>query len=131
MWGFCYNRGMEFTKKDLIVSVLFVFIIFAIFYFKSSPQKSPETEMPTIPEYTQKDNLESEAVEKYLRDNIKTIATNSPVLGGSWYVVSTTVDPNTGGGSIVYEDGHIQSNAKFNYTFAMGSVTITNFEIIK
>ncbi len=119
------------TKKDLLTLVLFVFMVFAIFYFKSNQKETPENQIPKVPEYTQKDTNESEVVSNYLRDNIKNIATDSPVLGGSWYVVSTAIDPNTKGGTVVYEDGHIQSSAKFDYTYNMGSVVVTNFEVIK
>ena len=69
--------------------------------------------------------------EKYIRDNIKTIATNKPVLGGTWYVISVVVNPIAHTGEITYEDGHIQSNANFIYTYSKNpqSVTVTNFEV--
>jgi hypothetical protein len=55
--------------------------------------------------------------EKYVRDNIKTIATNKPILGGSWYVTSVVINPIAHTGEIVYEDGHIQSKANIIYTY--------------
>lgn len=69
--------------------------------------------------------------EKYIRDNIKTIATNKPVLGGSWYVVSVAINPTAHTGEVVYEDGHIQSKANFVYTYNKNpqSVTVTKFEV--
>ena len=72
-------------------------------------------------------------VEKYIRDNIKTIATNKPVLGGAWYVISTVVNPGTKTGEVTYEDGHIQSKALFTYSYDKDSsaVTFTKFEIKK
>lgn len=72
-------------------------------------------------------------VEKYIKDNIKTIATNKPVLGGSWYVVSVYINPSTHTGEVTYEDGHIQSKASVTYTYQKDpqSVAVTKFEFIK
>ena len=67
------------------------------------------------------------AVENYVRANIKTLATDQPVLGGSWYVVSVSVDEAAGMGQVVYEDGHIQSEANFNFAVDGDEVKITNF----
>jgi hypothetical protein len=72
-------------------------------------------------------------IEKYIRDNIKTIATNKPVLGGSWYVLSVNAVPSIHSGEATYEDGHIESKTNFTYTFdkKSQSVSITKWEIIK
>lgn len=72
-------------------------------------------------------------VEKYVQDNIKTIATNKPVLGGSWYVFSVEVIPSTNKGFVIYEDGHIQSKANFTYIYKeyTQEIEISKFEIIK
>lgn len=69
--------------------------------------------------------------EKYIRDNIKTIATDKPVLGGSWYVISLAVDSVTHTGEIVYEDGHVQSKASFKYTYNKDpqSILITEWKV--
>jgi hypothetical protein len=71
--------------------------------------------------------------EKYIRDNIKTIATNKPVLGGEWYVISTIANTSAHTAEVVYEDGHIQSKANLIYTYTKNpqSVAITKFEVIK
>lgn len=71
--------------------------------------------------------------EKYIRDNIKTIATNKPVLGGSWYVISVTANPIAHNGEVVYEDGHVQTKANFIYEYKNNpeSVTVTKFEVGK
>ncbi len=58
---------------------------------------------------------ERQLVEKYVRDNIATLAPVDPVLGGSWYVYSVSVDTSTNTGRVVFEDGHIQSIATFTY----------------
>lgn len=71
------------------------------------------------------------SIQKYIRDNIKTIATNKPVLGGSWYVLSVNAIPATHTGKVTYEDGHMQSQANFTYTYdeKSQSVSITKWEI--
>ena len=70
------------------------------------------------------------AVESYVRANIKTLATDQPVLGGSWYVVSVSVDEAAGTGQVVYEDGHIQSEASFNFAVDNSEVRITDFKVV-
>lgn len=71
--------------------------------------------------------------EKYVRDNIKDIATNKAVLGGTWYVTTVNVITATHTGEVTYEDGHIQSKANFTYTYQKDpqSITITKFEVKK
>lgn len=63
-------------------------------------------------------------VEKYIRENIKILAPEKPVLGGSWYVVSVEIDPVKKTGIVVYEDGHIQGKASFNYSRKKGEVIV-------
>lgn len=72
-------------------------------------------------------------VEKYIQDNIKSIATNKPVLGGSWNAMSVNADPITKQGGVVYEDGHIQSKATFTYLYDIKSksISISKFDILK
>ncbi len=71
--------------------------------------------------------------EKYVKDNIGTIATNKPVLGGTWYVISAIATPITHSIEITYEDGHIQSKASMTYTYEKETqkITITKFVIKK
>lgn len=54
-------------------------------------------------------------IEKYLRENINSISTKKPVLGGSWYIISVFSDPNSNTGEVIFEDGHIQEKASFSY----------------
>jgi hypothetical protein len=70
-------------------------------------------------------------VEKYIRDNIQTIATNKTALGGTWYVIYATINPATKTGEVIYEDGHIQSKASFTYTYnaTLEMVTFPTFEV--
>lgn len=63
-------------------------------------------------------------VEKYIRDNIKTIISEKPVLGGSWYATSINVNPFTKTGNTTYEDGHIQGKANFKYTKNGTQITV-------
>ena len=71
--------------------------------------------------------------EKYVRDNIETLATNKPVLGGTWYAISVVANALAHSGEVVYEDGHIQSKANFAYTYENNpqSIKITKFEVKK
>ncbi|MFA5791471.1 MAG: hypothetical protein WC884_00315 [Candidatus Paceibacterota bacterium] len=62
------------------------------------------------------DLVERANVENYLRDNIGTLSLVKPVLGGTWYVVSLTIDLVKNLGTVVYEDGHIQEKKDFSYT---------------
>jgi hypothetical protein len=73
------------------------------------------------------------SVEKFIRDNIQTIATNKPTLGGTWEVRQVVVDPQTHTATISYEDGHIQSQGKVDYTFDLASknTTVTKFNVTK
>lgn len=70
-------------------------------------------------------------VEKYIRDNVKNLAPEKPVLGGSWYSYNIKIDPNTKTGEFTYEDGHILGVAKFEYTRTDESVEIKNIVKIK
>jgi len=54
-------------------------------------------------------------VEEYIRNNVKTIVLEEPVLGGSWYITSVNINPSLKTGIMRYEDGHIQGKANFKY----------------
>ncbi len=89
--------------------------------------------IPSYPQLGQTDcsNFdEIKIVEKYIKDNIKTIATNKPILGGSWYTLYVGVNPGADEALVMYEDGHIQSKAKISYKYdpATQKVTILKFE---
>lgn len=64
------------------------------------------------------------AVEKFVRGNIKKIASKQAVLGGSWYVVSAVADTLTKSVAVSYEDGHIQNKETFSYAFDNQKVSI-------
>jgi len=62
------------------------------------------------------DLIEKENVETYLKTNIVTLSPVKAVLGGTWYVVSMTVDLEKNSGTVTYEDGHVQEKKNFSYT---------------
>lgn len=76
--------------------------------------------------------LERQAVEKYLREHISDLA-EPAVLGGTWYVLDTSIDTGNDAGDVTYEDGHIQKTNHFSYTFdtTTGKVEILNFNFGK
>jgi hypothetical protein len=70
-------------------------------------------------------------VEKYIRDNIKTIVPEKPVLGGSWYVTLVNINPSMKTGTMTYEDGHIQGNKSFSYVRNNNEVKINLMKLPK
>lgn len=130
-----------YTLKKILIVVLILIIIGAVVFSIVSKKKEAPVVIPdninneqvedTTPPVITKD--EKTFVEDYIKSNIVTIATNSAVLGGTWYVVSVNLNTETNTGEVVYEDGHIQSTATFSYTYQENpqEVTITNFVIKK
>ena len=101
-------------KKSLIyITIFIVFLgIISVFLFKN--KKTEIIENPSVPEVVEE--LDDKIiVEKYIRDNIKTIVPEKPVLGGSWYVTSVNINPSAKTGTMTYEDGHIQGSKSFSY----------------
>jgi len=113
-------------KKILGVVIILGVVVWAFYLVDKQEAVAPSTVPPVM---TSANLIEKTNVEKYLRENIKTLAPNSPVLGGSWYVVSDTIDLATKSGTVIYEDGHIQSTAKFNYSYdsTMDAFSISDF----
>ncbi len=66
------------------------------------------------------------AVEKYIRENIQTLAVSKVVLGGTWYVTMVHIDPSLKTGVMEYEDGHIQESANFSYAWSNGFLIVTD-----
>ncbi len=62
------------------------------------------------------DLTERENVESYLRENISKLSPVKAVLGGTWYVLTETIDLEKKSGTVTYEDGHIQEERNFTYT---------------
>ncbi|MBU0999004.1 hypothetical protein KKG24_01700 [Patescibacteria group bacterium] len=57
-------------------------------------------------------------IENYLQDNISELSPVKAILGGTWYVVSITLDLIKNYGTVIYEDGHIQEKKNFTYTLS-------------
>ena len=115
------------NKKIIIIFFVIFVLVLGFFYFK---ENKSDLSLFNINKETQI-QVEKVFVEKYIRDNIKDIATNNPVLGGSWYVVSVEVNSDLKSGEVVYEDGHIQSFASFEYVLddITKNLIIKNFEV--
>ncbi len=79
------------------------------------------------------DLQEKLAVEKYVKDNIKTIAVDEAVLGGSFYTISISTKKPERTGEVTYEDGHIQSKATFTYSYDTDTnkIVINDFKVAK
>ncbi len=70
-------------------------------------------------------------VEKYIRENIKTITPEKAVLGGSWYVTRIEINPSKKTGAAAYEDGHIVGKISFSYLRDGEEVTLSYIKVIK
>lgn len=112
-------------KTILIYIALVVLFVVIIFVFVSNNKK-----VEVVPN-SSSDVEDKMIVENYIRNNIKTIAPEKAVLGGSWYVVSVDVNPSMKNGIMVYEDGHIQGKASFNYVRNGEEVLISGLQSIK
>lgn len=65
-------------------------------------------------------------VEKYIKDNIKSLVEENPVLGGSWFAYNIKVNPNNKSGEFTYEDGHILGKMTFEYERNFENIIIKN-----
>jgi hypothetical protein len=114
--------------KKIIPFVIVFVAIFGVLYFTKFKKTDIVTPEPV-------DNVpvvvdDKVVVEKYIRENIKTLAPEQPLLGGTWYVVSVNVNSLNKTGAVIYEDGHIQGTAIFKYSLNAGSVVIENINAI-
>ncbi len=101
-----------------------------IYVYKNPENLSPSFTMSQVDCESLNERL---VVEKYLRENIKEIATNSPVLGGNWYLISSQINTFEDQANIVYEDGHIQSKAEVKYSFdpKTSDIKIIEFKVLE
>lgn len=95
-------------KKTLLI-IIVIGVVFGIFYFFNEKEA-------IAPVMIDKDLTERVSVENYLRENISKVSPVKAVLGGTWYVVSDTIDLEKNSGTVIYEDGHIQETKNFSYT---------------
>lgn len=117
---------MQRYRYLLIAAIAIIGLVLAWFY--TPPKEDVITPDPT--------NIEQQVpidevamIDSYIRTNIASIATDKPVLGGQWYVVSIDVDTTANTAVVVYEDGHIQSGAVMSYIITndqVSSVTVTS-----
>jgi hypothetical protein len=100
--------------KKILLIVVVIAVIFGVFYFINNKETIAPVVIPPVVIDT---NLtEKVSVENYLRENISKISPVKAVLGGTWYVVSDTVDLEKNSGTVEYEDGHISETKNFSYT---------------
>ncbi len=84
----------------------------------------------TLPSISCDELTEKITVEKYVRENIQTLFSEEPVLGGTWYVVNLVIDSQANSGIVTYEDGHIQNITSFVYEYSDQGVVILSSENI-
>jgi len=97
-----------------------------VYVYKDLNNLTPSETMSQIDCDALNEKLE---VQKFVIKNIKDIATNDPVLGGSWHGIDATIIPSTKTGEVVYEDGHIRSKATFSYEINGEEIIISDFEV--
>lgn len=125
---YTYNTMGEKTAL-ILISIFVAISAIALFVVNKPKEILKPTPVVVSPEHTTKDD--QTLVEAYLRTNIKTLAPEQPVLGGSWYVVSVTLNQEQKSGVVVYEDGHIQGKASFSYTIEGENVVLNNIKKTK
>ena len=122
LWWFTFAEGMS-AKEELkiILSENTASIGFGemvdrgdgVYIYKDSKNISYTLELASMPCV---DLNERANVESYLHENIVELSPAKAVLGGTWYVVSDTIDLAKNSGTVTYEDGHIQEKRNFSYT---------------
>jgi hypothetical protein len=93
--------------KKILLFIIAISVVLGIFYFVNKKEVSA----PAVVSSTVRVNIEN-----YLKDNIAELSPTKPVLGGTWYIVSVTLNLEKNSGFVVYEDGHIQEERNFSYT---------------
>lgn len=137
VWWDSLGEGMRVTEELLIdfgdgsASVGFGEMLDrgdGVYIYKDKSKITYRTDLSQI---ACEDLTEKILVEKYVKENIKTITTNNAVLGGSWYVLDVNVVPSIKSGEVLYEDGHIQSRGSFGYEFdsKTNNIVLKNFEV--
>lgn len=122
LWWFTFAEGMNIKEELKIIfgesmaSVGFGEMIDrgdGVYVYKDPKNISYTLDLTKV---SCTDLVERVNVESYLRENIITLSPIKAVLGGTWYVVSNTIDLEKNSGTVVYEDGHIQEERNFSYT---------------
>ena len=108
--------------KKILLAIVAIGIILGVFYFFNRKEA-------LAPAAMDQNSAERANVENYLRENISKLSPVQAVLGGTWYVVSSTIDLETNSGMVEYEDGHIQETRNFSYTTGeKGEVTVLTID---
>lgn len=95
--------------KKILLAVVAIGVVLGAFYFINKQEA-------IAPAVTDQNLTEKVSVENYLRENISALSPVPAVLGGTWYVTSSTIDVEKNSGTVEYEDGHIQETRNFSYT---------------
>ncbi|MCE9585016.1 hypothetical protein K8Q94_00075 [Candidatus Nomurabacteria bacterium] len=109
-------------NKIAFVIIFACFVLGAFYFFEL--KKDEVLNPPSMSD-------EKILVAKYIRDNIKIIVPEKPVLGGAWYVVELSLDSTSKTGSMTYEDGHIQNKATFSYVLNNEVVLVRDFKKLR
>lgn len=98
---------MKKFLSSLILSAILFPSSFAI-YNPDAPVMNDEAsnEPMLMTTVTAEASIDTDAYERYIRENISTLTPVSPVLGWTWYVTNITWWEN-GNVTVEYEDGHI------------------------
>jgi len=104
-----------YIKKILTIAILLV-VILGFFYFLKKKEAIAPVVVPPVVTDMNLDLVERASVESYLKENISELSPVKAVLGGTWYVVSSTINLEKNSGTVTYEDGHIQEKKNFSYT---------------
>jgi hypothetical protein len=118
----------------MIKKILFavIIILLGIVFFTSDVFLSKKViEAPVITDTEEILLDETLLVENYIREHIVTIAPEEPVLGGTFYVIDVTVNEQNKNGGFVYEDGHIQGQAVFEYSIQNNAVVLQNIQKVE
>ena len=103
-------------KKSFIYIIVFFIILILSLVLLLKNKNSEIVQIPVAPQIVDEEINDEIIVEKYIRDNVKNIVLEEPVLGGSWYITLIDINPSTKTGTMTYEDGHIQGESSFKYT---------------
>ncbi|MBP6866531.1 MAG: hypothetical protein KBC12_03250 [Candidatus Pacebacteria bacterium] len=120
-------------KKNIVILLVIIIVAAGVIsYFALNKKTEDILTTDTVVDYEKQRMLERQAVETYVRDNINELA-GEALLGGRWYVLETKVDTENDVGDVKYEDGHVQRENHFSYTFnpTDSSVVIENFNFGK
>ena len=122
LWWFTFAEGMN-TEEELKIifgegtaNIGFGEMIDrgdGVYVYKDPGKVSYQLELSDV---ACLDLTERASVEDYLRENISTLSPVKAVLGGTWYIMSMTIDLGKNSGTVFYEDGHIQEKRNFSYT---------------